>query len=229
MRSLASCLRSGKAPMGVEIGVGEKFACWVFSRSDLRLPDEPFEAEVGKGLWVSTGDKLPFNLDDHWRRQLGDIVADHLENKFSFCLTAKQPSKDPRTLDAEIDLLERRVWLFAWGVVVAVGAPHSDLTRIVSGGRGEEGFRLKLATPDHFVRSGGSPRPSAQIEDFVQAARFAERAESMEVERKSDMELYWRALSGLDAFTTAVKSLLAHVKLHQFVRTIESFLPSNAR
>jgi hypothetical protein len=214
--------------MGFEIGAGEKFASWVFSRSDLRLPDGLSATEVAKGLWVSTGDELPFKLDAWWRRQLGDIVADNLESEFSFCLTAKQPSQSPRILDAEVSLLERRVDFFVWGVVLSVGAPHCELCRRVSGGKSEEGFRLKLGTPENFVRVGGLPRPTAQVEDFVRAARFAKRIESMEAERESDAQLYWRALSGLDAFETAVKSRLAHVKLHQFVRSIESFLPSKA-
>jgi len=214
--------------MGLEIGVGEKFASWVFCRCDLRVPDGLSATDVGKGLWVSTGDELPFKLDIWWRSQLGDIVADHLEKESSFCLTAKQPSKDPRTTDAEIAFLERRVWFFAWGVVLSVGTPQFDLARVVSGGRDEKGFKLKLGTPEHFVRSGGFPRPTAQTEDFDRAARFTERAQSMEAERESDAQLYWRAFSGLDAFQTAVKSPLAHVKLHQFVRAIESFLPSKA-
>jgi len=212
--------------MGFEISVGEKFASWVFCRCDLRLPDGPPATEVGSGLWVSTGDELPFNLDTWWRCQLGELVTDHLEKEASLCLTAKQPSRDPRTLDAEIVLLERKVWFFGLGVVLSVGVPLSDLSRIVAGGRSEGGFRLKLGTPGHFVRSGGLPRPTAQAEDFVRAGRFTERAMSMESERQSNPELYWRAFSGLDAFDTAVKSPLAHIKLHQFVRAIESFLPS---
>jgi hypothetical protein len=181
-----------------------------------------------EGLWVSRGDEPPFKLDTWWRRQLGDIVADYLENEFSFCLTAKQTSMNPRILDTEVSLLERRVAFFAWGVVLSIGAPHFDLARIVSGGKSEEGFRLKVGTLEHFVRPGGLPHPTAQVEDFVRAARFTERATSMDTERESDGQLYWRAFSGLDAFETAVKSPLAHVKLHQFVRAIESFLPSKA-
>jgi hypothetical protein len=214
--------------MGFEISVGEKFASWVFSRCDLRLPEGLSATEAGQGLWVSTGDELPFKLDAWWRRQLGDIVADNLEKEFSFCLTAIQPSKNPTIFDAEIVLLERRAWFFTWGVVLSVGAPQFDLARMVSGGRGDEGFRLKLGTPDHFVPSGGFPHPTAQFEDFVRAARFTERAQSMEAERQSNAQLYWRTLSGLDAYVTAVNSPLAHVKLHRFVRAIESFLPSRA-
>jgi hypothetical protein len=214
--------------MGFRISVGEKFASWVFSRCDLRLSDGPPATEVGHGLWVSTGDELPLELDTWWHRQLGDIVADNLEKEFSFCLTAKQPSKNPRILDAEVSNLERRVAFFAWGVVLSVGAPHFDLARIVSGGKGEEGFRLKLGTVEHFVRPGGLSHPTAEVEDFVRAARFTERVAAMEAERNNDAQLYWRAFSGLDAFQTAVKSLLAPVKLHQFVRAVESFLPSKA-
>src|SRR5260370_1294670 len=209
--------------MGFEIGEGEKFASWVFCRCDLRLPDTLNDMEVGPGLWVSSGNELPFRLDAWWRRQIGDIVANNLETESSFCLTAKQESKDPRTLDAEITLLERRVWFFAWGVALSVGPPQFDLARIVSGGRHEEGFRLRLGTPEHFIRSGGFPHPTAQIEDFSRAAKFTERAVSMFSERESNPNLYWRAFSGLDAFMTAIKSQLAHVKLHQFVRAIESF------
>jgi len=214
--------------MGFEIGVREKFASWVFSRCDLRLPDSPPVAEVGGGLWVSTGDELPFKLDDWWRRQLGELVADNVEKEFSFCLTAKCPSENPRILDAETAVVERRVGFFAWGLVLSVGVPQFDLARIVSGWRDQGGFRLKLGTPEHFVRSGGFPRPVALTEDFFQAGRFAQRAESMAAERKADVQLYWRAFSGLDAFMTGVKSQLAHVKLHQFVRAIESFLLSKA-
>jgi hypothetical protein len=214
--------------MGFEIGIGEKFASWVFCRSDLRLPDALPAMEVGRNLWVSTGDELPFKLDAWWRQQLGEIVSDLVEKDFSFCLTAKLPSKEPRILDAEVSLLEQRARFFAWGVVLSVGAPHFDLARIVSGGRSDEGFRLKLGTLEHFVRPGGLPHPSAQVEDFVRAARFTERAAAMEAERNSNPQLYGRAFSGLDAFETAVKSSLAHVKLHQFVRAIESFLPSKA-
>jgi hypothetical protein len=134
--------------MGFEISVGEKFASWVFCRCDLQLPDGLTATEVGKGLWVAAGDELPFKLDDWWRRQLGEIVADHLEKESSFCLTAKQPSKEPRIIDAEIAFLERRVWFFAWGVVLSAGTPQFDLARIVSGGRDEKGIRLKLGTPE---------------------------------------------------------------------------------
>jgi hypothetical protein len=181
--------------MGFEIGVGEKFASWVFCRCDLRLPYGLSVTEVGKGLWVSIGDELPFKLDTWWRRRLGEIVADHLEKESSVCLTTKQPSENPRIIDAEIAFLERRVWFFAWGVVLSVGAPQFDLARIVSGGRDEKGFTLKLGMPEHFVRSGGFPRPTAKIEDFDRAARFTECAQSMEAERESDAQLYWRALT----------------------------------
>jgi hypothetical protein len=214
--------------MAFEISVGEKFASWVCSRSDLRLPDALPATEVGRGLWVSAAEVLPFKLDTWWRDHLGSIVADNLENEFSFCLTAKQTSINPRILDAEVSLLERRAEFFAWGLVLSIGAPHFDLARMVSGGKSEEGFRLKVGTIEHFVRPGGVPHPTAQVEDFVRAARFTERAMSMHAERESDGQLFWRAFSGLVAFETAVKSPLAHVKLHQFVRAIESFLPSKA-
>ena len=52
-----------RALMGFEISVGEKFASWVFSICDLRLPDGLSASEVGRGLWVSAGDELPFELD----------------------------------------------------------------------------------------------------------------------------------------------------------------------
>jgi hypothetical protein len=215
--------------MGFEISVGEKFASWVFSICDLRLPDGLSASEVGRGLWVSAGDELPFELDAWWRRQLGEIVADHLEKRSSLCLIAKQPSKEPRIIGAEIAFLERRVWFFTWGVVLSAGTPLFDLARIVSGGRDEKGLKLKLGTPEHFVRCGGLPRPAAGIEDFLRAARFAERAQSMEAERESDTQLYWRVFSGLDAFQTAVKSPLARSQTAASGDALQGTLPSLLR
>jgi hypothetical protein len=211
--------------MKLQIEVGEKFATWVFCRSDLSLSGVP-TFEAGSGLWFSAMGRLPFELDQWWRRQLGELVAGYLEKEQSVCFIAKERSITPRILDDDTRVLERRVRWFVYGLLISVGAPQCDLARLVSGGRSEEGFRLKLGTPDHFVRVGGMPRPSVDVADLERGARFASRVESMDRARESNPLLYWRVMSGLEAFVSATVAKLAHIKLHQFVRAIESLMPS---
>jgi hypothetical protein len=77
-----------------EIRPGEKFACLVFSSFSLVRVDGPGVETFGDGYWVSDEFpvKLPFPLDDWWRRQLGEFVVNQLEHRSNFVLLVRRPS-----------------------------------------------------------------------------------------------------------------------------------------
>ncbi len=61
--------------------------------------------------------------------------------------------------------------------------------------------------------------------DFSLAAHFAKRVENMYKDETTEPEIVLAALSGFTAFRTAALEPQGAVRLHQFVRSIESFLP----
>ncbi len=69
---------------------------------------------------------------------------------------------------------------------------------------------------------------------IASAVKFAERLKQIIDCHESDYERgrkpprYWRVNSGVVAFLEACRSRLFHGRIHQYVRAIESFLPSNA-
>jgi hypothetical protein len=83
-----------------------------------------------------------------------------------------------------------------------------------------------------YREAGRPPLPLTQ-ENFRAASRFAERLERVRQEHivNSIKDLaYWRFISGLSAFLDGCRTVVERydVRLHQFARAIESFLPSDA-
>jgi hypothetical protein len=199
---------------------GETFACAVFSGFDLAFAGIPALMRLGRGQWSS--DTLPFSLDDWWRDQLGKIVVERVEKSSNFVLTSKASSP----ADDEILLLNRVEWLL-WGIAIFAGIPTFQLARAIFGQLGQGIPRIHIGSVPSLFRSYGLERPEAEPDDFVRAARFAERIEEMYRRRREYPRLYWRALSGFTAFRLAAQTPHGESRLLQFVRAIESFLPAS--
>lgn len=197
---------------------GEKFACVVFSGFDLAFQEIPRLMRLGSGRWAS--DELAFTLDDWWRDQLGRIVVERMGKYSNFVLTSKAlgPDEDERLL------LNRVEWLL-WGIAISAGIPTFELARAIFGQMKEDIPRIRVSTVPSLFRSYGLERSKAEPDDFMRAARFAERVEEMYRRKQQDPRLYWRVLSGFTAFSLAAQTPHGERRLHQFVRAIESFLP----
>ncbi|MGD0290728.1 MAG: hypothetical protein ABSC63_13865 [Candidatus Binataceae bacterium] len=198
----------------------EKFACVVFSGFDLAFAGVPTLMRLGRGRWTS--DTLPFSLDDWWRDQLGKIVVERLEEYSNFVLTSKASSPD----EDERLLLNRVEWLL-WGIAISAGIPTFELARAIFGRVGQGVPRIHVGSVPSLFRSHGLERPRAEPDDFMRAARFADRIEEMYRRKREHPRLYWRALSGFAAFRLAAQTPHGESRLHQFVRAIESFLPAS--
>lgn len=214
------------ADAGFQIEVGEKFACLVLSpgvRMSFRT-SKPIS--LGNGLWLS--EEPPLKLDKWWRNQLGEIISDFVKRS-TFVLTAKAQSAQRGDLDTANQALYDRLHFFVWGMAITVGPPRIRRGFIFSGGRGAQ------SSDDDIVRSVGQfrcfyqtpgvPQPSATREGLGKAVRFGERWEEIDRERKSDPGRYYRLASGLGAFQSALEARAVMSRHHQFVSSIESFLP----
>jgi hypothetical protein len=212
-----------------EIQPGEKFACMALDPG-LRINCSGQKRHfLGSGCWVS--EDLPFKLDelDEWLQcQLGKFVSEQVKRS-PFVLTAKAQSAQPENFDTENETLCARLRFLLWGIAITAGVPLIEVGHFFSGGRTAEQVDLRnSASVESLYRTPGTtgtPEPTATIEDLRKAVRFTGRFEKIDQAHKADNRLYYRLVNGLGAFDTALKAHQAAAKHHQFVRTIESFLP----
>jgi hypothetical protein len=214
--------------MGLTIEQGEKFACVVFSGLNLALNEVPDPAEIGFGCWSSSN--LPFKLDTWWRRQLGDIVSDQLERLCSFVLLAKQPGGSDDAFGEESRILRNRVLFLTWGLAVTAGVPSFSLARLIFGGvfRADQP-KLAFAQFAQFYQTLDADKPCADLTALQSASFFSHHLEEIESARQQDLRIYQRLESGVHALVSGFQSSKPSVRLHQFVRAIEAFLPASVQ
>ncbi|GEM_PF-2776790 len=208
-----------------KVQAGEKFACAALPTTALEIcdlpPNEP--ACLGHSCWASSG--LPFRLNDRWKLQLGEFEANWLERGKKFVFTTKMPSAEPEILNEQDTRLLERLNLLLWGIAIVAGVPSIEFGSILSGGRTAQDALLRRVAPiESFYRTPGTSIPSTTVSELRSAARFVERFEKIVQRRQREQRSYWRPVSGLYAFVAAMKAPQAEIRLHQFVRAIESFL-----
>ncbi len=216
-----------------EIKPGEEFASIAFSAMEVALGSEllPGPVPLGDGFWVSGS--LPMKLDDWWRQQLGVIVSDRIERFVSFVITAKGATTADRLRD--------RAQLLFWGICVVGGIAQFETAYPVWGNLEEAkvyqlGIRVAMGLSKCY-RGFGIAKPNLGIAELKQAVKFAERIEQIIEARDQDVTrnnnpftpLYLRPMSGFAAFQAGAEQTEPAYRLHQFVRTIEAFMPASVR
>jgi hypothetical protein len=200
---------------------GEKFACLAFrffSLADVLHE----EVNLGYGCWALPGPPLP--LDDQWRAWLGEIEADQVEES-NLVLFAKSTSLTPIVVDAEMEALQARVQYLHWGIVIAAGIPSYEHAVIIAGGN--DGGAARVRTVGALQRiwlTHGAHGALVAVPHFGEACDITTRIEVAYHARLQD-STYRRVMRGLNAFVAGLRSQPGDVRLHQFVRAIESFAP----
>jgi hypothetical protein len=209
----------------LKIQPGEKFACIVFSFFDVELRTA-LPADLGYGCILSNS--LPFALSDWAHRWLGEFIIEQLETRPRVVLTAVQKARKPETLDDENQVLVERVSHVLWGLSAVAGVPVFNLARLFSGSNfdGKTGIR-QMATVEQLYRSV-QVRPVAQLANLKQAALFARRLDDIMRRKRENPKFFWRLVSGVNAFVNGLNAPDEEVRLHQFVRAIESFHPASS-
>ena len=140
--------------------------------------------EFAPGYWAWTD--VPLEVPPHWREWLGTVQTEAIEHS-NLILLCKVSSKTPAVLDAENELLKRRVWSLYIGLLLSstftldrppillsgarqgrrVGHPQSDLARVV-------GLKLDQALCQRERcngRAGSAVRPPTRATCCIASAR----------------------------------------------------------
>lgn len=232
-----------------ELQEGENFASLIFTM--FRIPDRRLSSSfsdhpisIGQNCWVSS--RMPFAIDNEWRKWLGRIISDRIENgPGKIVLTAK--SQNP---DESSEALLNRISLVFWGITIVSGIPdfssgdqvhgHFQHDRSVQTGI-KIGLGMRRLYPTYAPNSDlltGSPILEIPESEFKQSVQFATRIESIhkniEQEKKnrnipdnrSLTDFFSRIVSGFLALQEGMSSIFLPERLHQYARAIESFLPA---
>jgi hypothetical protein len=138
--------------------------------------------------------------------------------------------------ESENEALPQRVDNLFFGLVVSGGVGYTKAYRLTGAHLGR---RIGAAMDEQqtffpkMYREGGRPPSPLTLENFRSATRFADRLERVRrdhIENSKKDLAYWRFISGFSAFLDGCRTRTDRydVRMHQFVRAIESFLPSDA-
>lgn len=221
---------------GYRIDPGDRFVCLAFEGLFPlpRLAD--FGAaglDLDNGSWAAW--QLPF--DPRGCTQLGERDREQLL-RATFVLSVRRRAPLPMAqIEPENEALPQRAENLLYGLVVSGGVGYKKAYRVAGAhlGDGVEA-RLDLEQQTFFpsmYRQAGQPPAPLTTETFHSARRFADRLERVRQEhvlKAKDDLAYWRFISGLSAFLDGCRTRVDRydVRLHQFVRGIESFLPTDA-
>jgi hypothetical protein len=192
----------------------------------------PASLDLGRSSWASW--HLP--VDPDVCAELGPQERERL-GRTSFVLFATRRAPLPMThAEPENESLPQRVENLFYGLVVSGGVGYTKAYRLAGahlGGRISAAMDEQQTFFPKMHREGGRPPSPLTLENFRSASRFADRLERVRqdhIENSKKDLAYWRFISGLSAFLDGCRTRTDRydVRMHQFVRAIESFLPSDA-
>jgi len=202
---------------------GEKFACLASSFFSLaeKLQDD---LDLGYGCWALPGPPVP--VESQWQSWIGEIEAKHIRES-NLVLFAKIASATPGDLDGENYLLENRVEILQWGLIIAGGVPAYDHGVILTGGNPGDGPRIRrMAQPQRIYVSAGTAAAQISPQHLIEAAAAMNRLE--EALQQNQAGKFKRMIRGTNALVAGLRAHPADVRLHQFVRAVEGLLPPGA-
>jgi len=218
---------------GFEINDGETFACLAFKNYCPMPIAGPDPVHLGDGNWLSKS--LPFPLNERCRGQLGKHAAQELERANLVLVAKRVPSvPDVPPTDANIDV--RRVTYLHYGLAVWACIPKYQDAILLLGGHDDGGVGVVEGERQYLFHGSCEAAKNAAVvlapmERLEAAVDFAVRLEGINAAHEADYKTgakppkFWRVISGVTAFLDACRSYRYEVRMHQYVRAIESFLP----
>lgn len=205
--------------MTFELQENEKFACIALHNVSR---DKSFdELDLGDGLWVTS--KIPFDLDDTWRKWMGSLKSEAFA-KSDFVIIAKKQSSKPEILDEEHQELGRRVYgLFL--MLLMHGVPNYDEALDAKGSmiKGETNTREFGPVDVHYIPADVMPK-RINRESIDSAANLEAKLRAIYAAKSKHM----RFKRGFHAWRRGIMESHGDNMLHQCVRAVEALLHPSA-
>jgi hypothetical protein len=202
------------------LGEGEKYALLGLN---IRTDQTGFVSEqISPELAVLTQSSL--KMPAHWRKWLGSIRAEEVEDCDLFLLTKLQ-STQPSVLDGENQLLVARVWNFYRGLLLTSRFAAAHRPVILTGSREDDEVGVRQA---HDLESpvGCIFRfyPEVSQAELRQAAEVAVQLGKIGEAAKCDS--FWRLFRVLHLYVaTRTEREMLH-RLHQYARCVDGLILS---
>lgn len=218
-----------------ELHPGDDFACLTY----LGYWPMPLicanPVHLNDGYWLSK--TLPFPLDKRCQEQLGEHTTRKLKSA-NLVLMAKTARIDDAGSPTDPNATPRRVTYLQYGLGVWAGVQRYDEAILITGVHGGDYTSMVEGARQHLFHGSfkmllhpASPLTEGDtvidMERLQSSAKFAGRLERITSDHTADATRFWRVVSGVAAFLSACRSYTYEVRIHQYVRAIESFLPKS--
>jgi hypothetical protein len=175
---------------------------------------------VDLGGGVSAHPACPIELPAHWREWLGTLQAEVITGA-NLLIAIEMPSQTPTILDAETQLLDRRLTAM-WRGLSLQGVPTYQQAKILLGGvddRGETSVR-RVSTPVTAYRHQFGESLDVSSTVLASAKRFADRIDHV----YGAVPDFRRVRAGFTALNKGIEEHTAAERLHQFVRAMDGLM-----
>lgn len=183
----------------------------------------PEALNLGDGLFASRN--LGLDVPGHWKEWLGSLAWEELHKPKLF-LWSVAPTQAPGVFDAENNALTARVFMFYYGLMLA-------LPRIATGGRGTilNGARAEEADVRHHGWVEALQRNQGVLWDPARRSQLEEAAAlTQALVGIQDLQTYRRLRAMVRCFRTGLQADDPADRVHEFVRTSEGcILPERGR
>lgn len=196
---------------------GEKYALIALSVNVREaIPLEELKPSL---LVISEGD---FRFPQEWREWLGTIHSEEVEGSNLF-LFSKMKSLHPNVVDAESQELQRRVWNFYIGLLLASNFAPAHKPVILSGSRVDGEIKIRQQkTLDCPVPRIFKPYPNVEIADIRRAALLGSNLLTWILHPPPNGS--WRLFRTLAVYIAARTTGDVLDRLHQFCRCIDGLI-----
>lgn len=178
----------------------------------------PEVVPLGAGVWAAT--KLPVGLDAEWRKWIGTIRTERIEEDCNLFLCAAMDSDEPGVLDHENQMLNGTVTRLFDALPLTGNVQMSGTPILISGAMHDNDMGIR-----HLGDLTAPGIPGGVDYKEVDATMLKESFALMEARRALETGAKWdRLLRIFYIWSKAVREQNTHERLHQFCRCVEGLL-----
>jgi len=173
---------------------------------------------LGAGVWAAA--KLPVGLDADWRKWIGSIRTERIEEDCNLFLCAVMDSDEPGVLDRENQTLNGTVTRLFDALPLTGNVQITGTPILISGAMHDADLGIR-----HLGDLTAPGIPAGVDYKEVSATMLTEGFALMKARRALEEGAKWdRLLRVFYIWSKAVREQNTHERLHQFCRCIEGFI-----